>query len=168
MKKKVLGSWFLVLGVLLAFALVACDNGDEKEEEPFTLTVKELPATDTGKLYGVTLMDFPSSPTNIPTTPTAVGGIPVGEVYKLYQPGADGKSPDTKKPFTTAGTYMVMIALTNLSDPTNPEKILIYVTTTGLGSVTYSKSTKNVDLTYSNQSFVTQEQLGQMLQSMSQ
>jgi hypothetical protein len=138
MKKAVFG----IAAALLVFALVlaACDSGDDGDEKAgYTLTVTGLPTAPSGKIYGATLMD-PSSP----TTPVAVG-VPTNNVYDFYFLTSGSLMPDSDRPFNTPGTYLLVFALTNLSNPTVPEAIYTYKE-----PVTYSSSNKAITVQWSD------------------
>ena len=128
MKKVVFG----IVAALLVFGLVltGCSggNGDGEEKTGFTLTVAGLPSAAQGKAYGASLMN-----TSSPTIPVAVGMLSNG-TFVFYHPGTNN-IPDSTKPFNTAGTYVLAIALTDLTT-FQPETIYSYTK----GTVNYSSS----------------------------
>jgi hypothetical protein len=142
MKKVVFG----IAAALLVFGLVlaACSGDDGNDDTTgFTLTVTDLPPVAQGKVYGASLMD-PLSP----TTPVAVGS-PVGNNgFSFYFPLSGSPYPDSNRPFNTPGTYILFIALTNFSNPTDYEATYLY--TKNNGTVTYSSSNKPITVQWSD------------------
>ena len=142
MKKVVFG----IVAALLVFGLVlaGCNNdGDGSKDEPkfdgFTLTVNGLPDAGTGKIYGASLLASVNS-----ETPLAIG-VPNSGVFYFYHPSAANPQYPDNTPFTTDGTYVLAIALTNLTNPTVPEEIYMYTK----GTVIYSSSRKAITLQWS-------------------
>jgi len=118
----------LIPGIVYSFVVVAVKDNDRgysavrsakaksASTSGFSLTVTGLPPPTAG-IYGATLMN--------PADQTVLAvGTQVNGVFVFYHPLAS--FPDPTKPYTTAGTYALAIALTDLS--TTPITILeIYI-----------------------------------------
>lgn len=146
----------LVLPVLLmiGFVLSGCDNGNKDEDENkeetikgFTVTITGLPALpqEQGTLYGygASLMVPPDI-----TNPVAVG-LPNSGVFEFFLPSQGSKFPSTE-PFITPGDYLLLIAVIDLLDITNPdiEPKEIYAYTGGTQRVSFSNTKKNIPLAW--------------------
>jgi hypothetical protein len=150
---KKIGSVLLAI-LLLGFVLAGCDdgNGNKKEEEKpketgFTVTVSDIPPMSGGKLYGASLMAITD-----PNNPIAIGMLEKG-VFTFFHANETANLPDTTKPFTTAGTYLLAIAETELKiidGIPQPEIVAIYMYTKDgqPGTITFSETDKNVTLAW--------------------
>jgi len=148
----------VLLAVLLfGFVLAGCDDGDgnkDKEDDKpketgFTVTVSGIPPMSGGKIYGASLMASAA-----PDTPVAIGTLEKG-VFTFYNAAnttSDIPLPDTNNPFTTAGDYMLFIAVTDISGYPNIVVDAYYVYTKNMqpGIITFSDTNKNVTLAWSD------------------
>ena len=151
----------VLLAVLLfGFVLAGCDDGDkDKEEEKpketgFTVKVENIPSmVGENKLYGASLMA-----STAPDTPIAIGMLNNG-VFTFFIPASTSSGiplPDTSKPFTTAGNYMLFIAETKIKineDGTPQYEIgatYMYMSGQPQGTITFSETNKNVTLAWSD------------------
>jgi len=111
MKKVVFGivAALLVFGLVLAGCKSEDGDKDEQKFDGFTLEVKNLPEAGSGKIFGATLLASKTS-----DTPLAIGSPNYG-MFLFYQPSTPGSYYPGDTPFTTAGTYVVAIALYNIT-----------------------------------------------------
>ena len=157
----------LVLTVLLLFGFVlsGCGDGnkDENEKEKdkdkdkgkgFTLTITGFPPTESGKIYGASLMD-PDDPSD-PTKLKAAGMPKNTGVFEFYYPNPGSIFPSMDKPYITEGAYALLIALIKLEDIANfegvpePEKTFRYKNGTPPGTVTFSGTNKEISFNWAD------------------
>jgi len=125
---------FVIAAAMLVFGLVlaACSDKNKDEDEPkfngFTLTVTGLPDAGSGKIYGASLLDSATS-----QTPLAIG-VPNNKVFSFYHPSEANPQYPGNTEFTTPGKYILAIAITSFSNPTDYEAIYDYTK----GTVDYS------------------------------
>jgi len=116
MKKTLCG--FMAVFAMMCLGCDGDSDSNNNDNEPFTLTIEgTMPAAPGGKLYAASLV----APNTTTPLATALGN---GGVFEFYEPASNLMPSET--PFLTDGDYGLVIVLTNLLNPTSPEKVYMY------------------------------------------
>ena len=118
MKKALL--WGVVICAMLIFLGCRDDPDDEDDDFPgLTLTVPDITGVEitAGSIMAV----------SAPTDPVAVG-FNVSGTFEFYNVGPDKRMPDWDKPFTALGTYLIGLAVVDMTvSPPKETEVYMYV-----------------------------------------
>ncbi len=110
----------------------------------FKLTVTDLPAANTGHVWGASLTDITmSSP-----QPVATGAFMGGGLCAFFEPKVDGK-PDFTKPFGRDGSFIISIVQSTIAGVPDMNTMGMYMGGTGTG-VAFNESDQEESLLYTD------------------